>query len=64
MRVMLPDHSCDIERRFSDGIELNMETLNSNMLEFLEMQCKNILTARKILNPPEGTTVLERKEDD
>ena len=64
MRIMLPDDSCDVERRFTDGIELNLETLNSNTLEFIEMQCKNILTARKIINPPEGTVVLERKTDE
>ena len=64
MKVMLPSHSCDVNRRFTDGIEINLETLNNNTLEFLEFQCKNILTTRKIINPPEGTTVLERKEDD
>ena len=64
MRVMLPSHSCDVNRRFTDGIEVNLETLNSNTLEFLEMQCKNILTARKITNPPEGTVVLERINDE
>jgi len=45
-------------------VSVDFEALDDNTLEFIEMQCKNILTARKITNPPEGTVVLERKTDE
>jgi len=44
-------------------VSVDFDALNNNTLEFIKLQCENILTSRKIMNPPEGTTVLQRKDD-
>ena len=62
MIIQLPRDS--INKCKYEVFKLDLETLNNNTLEYLELQCKNILTSRKIVNPPEGTCVLEEIMDD
>lgn len=45
-------------------VSVDFESLNNNTLEFIQLQCRNILTKRKLNDPPKGTTVLERKTDE
>ena len=61
MIVQLPNES--LNKGEYGIVELNLEFLNNNTLEFIELQCKNIITNRRIMNPPEGTTVLKRKDE-